>query len=196
VVAGHRGSLGSNALGATEPMKWLLALLVVVAIALVLVAVVLRSKKSSSDGVWPFFAKKLLTAPEQVLYFRLLKALPDHIVLAQVQLSRMLGVKRGTKYQSWLNRISQMSADFVICGKDATVLAVIELDDASHHSDRRKAADAKKGRALSAAGIKLVRWEVRALPDDLSIRTALLRGPALNPDSSPTVLGRGPLGHD
>src|SRR6266513_1221013 len=155
-------------------MKWILAVLFVVVLAIAIIAFILRSKRSESDGTWPFFAKKPLTAPEQILYFRLLKALPDHIVLAQVQLSRMLGVKKGNNYQSWLNRISQMSADFVICGKDATVFAVIELDDASHQSDPRKSADKKKGRALSAAGIKLVRWQARDLPDDATIRGALL----------------------
>ena len=93
----------------------------------------------------------------------------------------MLGVKRGSTYQSRLNRISQMSADFVICGKDATVLAVIELDDASHQSDRRKVADAKKDHALSAADIKLVRWEAPELPDDATIRRSLLPYPLAQP---------------
>src|SRR6266550_4527355 len=163
-------------------MKWIFAVLIVVVLVIAIIAFVLRSKSSASDGTWPFFAKKLLTAPEQILYFRLLKALPDHIVLAQVQLSRMLGVKKGSDFQSWLNRISQMSADFVICGKDATVLAVIELDDTSHQSDRRKAADEKKAHALSAAGIKLVRWQARDLPDDATIRSALLANSAFNAD--------------
>ena len=165
---------------AIGPMKWILAALVLLAIAFGIVAVVLRSKKRASDGVLPFFAKKPLTPPEQILYFRLVKALPDYIVLAQVQLSRMLGVKKGNDYQSWLNRISQMSADFVVCGKDATVLAVIELDDASHQSDRRKAADDKKDRALGAAGIRVVRWQARELPDDSTIRSSVLPTPALN----------------
>jgi very-short-patch-repair endonuclease len=185
-----------GAFGGNAPMKWLLAVLVVLALALVFVAVVVRAKKSASDGVWPFFAKKPLSAPEQVLYFRLVKALPDHIVLAQVQLSRMLGVKRGNNYQSWLNRISQMSADFVICGKDATVLAVIELDDASHRSGRRMKADAKKGRALSAAGIKLVRWEAHELPDDATIRSSLLPNLSLNPAPLLGTNTRRPLGVD
>jgi len=52
-----------------------------------------------------------------VLYFRLVRALPESVVLAQVQLSRFLGVKKGSDYQSWLNRINQMSADFVVCAK-------------------------------------------------------------------------------
>jgi hypothetical protein len=90
-------------------MKWLLAGFVVLAIMLAVVAVVLRLKKGASDGTGPYFAKKPLTPPEQVLYFRLLNALPDHMVLAQVQLSRLLGVKKGNDYRSWLNRINQMS---------------------------------------------------------------------------------------
>ena len=52
-----------------------------------------------------------------MLYFRLVRALPDSIVLAQVQLSRFLGVKKVGDSQSWLNRINQMSADFVVCAK-------------------------------------------------------------------------------
>src|SRR5438477_10838624 len=112
-------------------MKWILSVLIIVVVTIAIISLIRRPKNGGSDGIWPFFAKKPLTVPEQILYFRLLKALPEHIVLAQVQLSRMLGVKKGTNYQSWLNRISQMSADFVICAKDATVLAVIELDDAS-----------------------------------------------------------------
>ena len=155
-----------------------LAVLIVAVLAIAVITLILRSRRSESDGTWPFFAKK----PEQILYFRLMKALPDHIVLAQVQLSRMLGVKKGNNYQSWLNRISQMSADFVICAKDATVLVVIEVDDASHHSDRRKAADEKKGRALSAAEIKLLRWQARDLPDDTIIRSALLANSTFNAD--------------
>jgi very-short-patch-repair endonuclease len=155
-------------------LKWMLAVLVIVVVALAIAAVLVRSKRAASDGPWPFFAKKPLTQPEQVLYFRLVRALPESIVLAQVQLSRLLGVKKRADYQSWLNRISQMSADFVVCAKDASVLAVIELDDASHQSERRKAADEKKTRALEAAGIKLVRWNVRELPDDPEIRASLL----------------------
>jgi very-short-patch-repair endonuclease len=161
-------------------IKWLYALIVVLAIALAVAAALRHSRRGTAEGAWPFFAKKPLTAPEQVLYFRLVKALPEHIVLAQVQLSRLLGVKKGDDYQSWLNRISQLSADFVVCAKDATVLAVVELDDASHQTDRGRAADERKNRALEAAGVRLIRWHVSELPDDLAIRTSLLRNPTFN----------------
>jgi hypothetical protein len=161
-------------------MKWLLAVVVLFAVALLVAAALRRTKRSNAEGVWPFIAKKVLSPPEQVLYFRLLHALPDHIVLAQVQLSRVLGVRKGNNYQTWLNRINQLSADFVVCAKDATVLAVVELDDASHQSERRREADARKTRAVEAAGLKLVRWSVSALPDDTAIRSTVLPNPTFN----------------
>jgi Protein of unknown function (DUF2726) len=123
---------------------------------------------------WPFYAKKALTPPEQILYFRLVKALPDHIVLAQVQCSRVLGVKTGFNFNEWNNRINRMSYDFVICQKDATVVAAIELDDATHQSARRAATDAKKNRATEAAGILLVRWDALNMPDERAIAALLL----------------------
>lgn len=134
-----------------------------------------KAKKGIFIGKpWPFYAKRPLSLPEQVLYFRLIHALPDHIVLAQVQLSRVLGVKKGYHYQSWLNRIHRMSADFVICHKDASILAVIELDDASHQHPDRQAADIKKEAALNAANIKMVRWHAKTLPDVSAIQASLL----------------------
>lgn len=130
-------------------------------------------KEDYGNKPWPFYAKKPLSQPEQVLYFRLIQALPDHIILSQVQLSRLLGVKKGNNYQSWLNRINRMSADFVVCNKDSSIAAVIELDDASHNSKDRRAADEKKDKALKAAEIKIIRWQVKSIPDITAIQAAI-----------------------
>lgn len=147
----------------------------IVAILLIVLAFALLKKKGAGeDGEWPFYPRKLLSPPEQVLYFRLAKALPDHIILAQVQLSRLLGAKKGNNYQAWSNRINRMSADFVVCNKDSSILAVIELDDSSHAAEKRQVADAKKDKALSSAGIKIHRWNVKMIPDEAGIRSALL----------------------
>jgi len=126
---------------------------------------------ADDDTPWPFYPKRPLSQPEQVLYHRLVAALPEHIVLAQVQLSRVMGVKKGFYARGWLNRINRMSFDFVVCLKDSTVMAAIELDDRSHESDRVEA-DVKKSRAASSAGIRLVRWNVKGLPDSDDIRHA------------------------
>lgn len=125
-------------------------------------------------GPWPFYVKRPLSKPEQVLLHRLIRALPDHIVLAQVQVSRVLGVKKGANFHAWNNRINRLSYDFLVCGKDATVVAAIELDDSSHESAARVTTDAKKTRATNDAGLRLIRWHVRSLPTEEAIRAELL----------------------
>jgi very-short-patch-repair endonuclease len=151
-------------------------MLLVIAIIVAVVAVFLIAKPQSdgTDEAWPFYAKKPLSQPEQVLYFRLVQALPEHIILAQVQLSRLLGVKKGNNHQAWLNRINRMSADFVVCNKDSSIVAVIELDDATHSKEDRQAADAKKDKALSSAGIRVVRWQAKAIPDIAAIQSTIM----------------------
>ena len=96
----------------------------------------------------------------------------DRIVLAQVQLSQVLGVKKGFNVRAWNNRINRMSLDFLVCLKDATIVAAVELDDKTHDKASRIEADAKKEKALSAAGVAIVRWHVSGLPDAAAIRQA------------------------
>ncbi len=144
----------------------------------IIVAWLIFGKANGTDAGWteedwPYYAKQLMSRPEQALYFRLLRALPDQIILAQVQLSRILGVKKGYSFKSWYNRINRMSADFVVCSKDSRVIAVIELDDSSHWTSERRLADSKKDKALTSAGIPIVRWKVGALPDEQTIKSTI-----------------------
>lgn len=176
----ERGSLKSKAPSFNFPNSTNMKILLIALALLAIVAIIfakLKQRSGLGDGevAWPFYAKKPLTQPEQVLYHRLVSALPDHIVLAQVQLSRILGVKQGNNFHEWNNRINRMSLDFVICGKDSSIIAAIELDDKTHEKASRKEADDKKNKALSSAGVKLVRWQVNALPDDAAIRLALAK---------------------
>lgn len=143
-------------------------------------ALLLLARRSvSTRGEWPFYARRPLSQPEQVLYHRLVAALPERIVLAQVQVSRVLGVKKGFNFHEWNNRINRMSYDFVVCAKDCGVLAVVELDDKSHEAESRRKADAKKDRASAAAGIRVIRWNVTALPDQAAIREAFSEMPSI-----------------
>lgn len=165
-----------------------IVLLLVVVITVFAFLAFLKAKRQGgvSDEVWPFYAKKPLSQPEQVLYFRLVQALPEHIVLAQVQLSRLLGVKKGNNYQSWSNRINRMSADFVVCSKDSSIVAVIELDDATHQKEDRQAADTKKDKALASANIRIIRWQVKAIPDVNTIQSTFAPNPSFKRDAALT----------
>jgi very-short-patch-repair endonuclease len=152
-------------------MKSILPLLIV--LMAIMFFLKIKVKNEIDNRTWPFYAKKILTQPEQVLYFRLIEALPEHVILAQVQLSQILGVKRGNNYQSWLNRINRMSADFVVCNKDSSIVAIIELDDSTHLRRNRQIADAKKDKALESADVRIIRWNVKSIPDISTIQNHL-----------------------
>jgi very-short-patch-repair endonuclease len=160
----------------------ILALLLLFVLLAVVVLVVLKKlgAQGGVNGPWPFYAKRLLSPPEQVLYHRLVRALPEHIVLAQVQVSRVLGVKKGFKFHEWNNRINRLSYDFVVCGKDSTVLGAIELDDKSHESTSRTETDNKKDRATTSAGLRILRWHVKSLPDEAAIKSAFTDQPPVH----------------
>jgi very-short-patch-repair endonuclease len=88
-------------------------------------------------------------------------------------MSRFLAVRRGHNARAWYNRINRMSVDFLVCTKDASVVAAVELDDASHQHPDRASADAKKELALNAAGVRLLRWNVSAMPDAAAIQRSI-----------------------
>lgn len=151
-------------------------LILVAALIFMAIAVLLKKRiEEGVGGVMPAFKrKKPLTQPEEVLYHRLVEALPEYVVLAQVQLTALMSV-RGRGQQTWFNKISRKSVDYVICLKDFTVVAALELDDKSHEKEARMAADADKDRAFEAAGIKLLRLKGMELPNVEVLRMMIQR---------------------
>jgi very-short-patch-repair endonuclease len=156
------------------PIFALLVGLVLVAAALSVLAAKFKPRDGSLAKPWPLEAKRqLLTEPERALYQRLVQTLPNQIVLAQVQLLQVLQFQRGRRSQGIFNRISQLSLDFLILNPDTSLVAAIELDDATHSRADRRQADARKSHALQSAGVALIRWNVKSLPDAAAILAAL-----------------------
>lgn len=145
-------------------------LIVVVAVLLLLAARKSSARRKIADEEWPVYADTPLSLPEQSFYFRLKQALPEHVVFAQMQYSQFISIKPGSEHwQAWRNRLSQKSADFVICDKSMAVQAVIELDDATHARADRRESDRVKEAALKAAGIRLIRCQAKNLPEESAI---------------------------
>lgn len=156
-----------NTHGAVLISAGILGLLVVLAIAI--------RMRSSGMSSWPFYQKRPMTQAEQMLYFRLVKALPDHLVLAKVHLESFLGVKKGYRASSWSRRIGRSSVDFLVCTRDATIVVAIDLDGKTPETPKRQAENRRKDLALASAGIKLVRWHVRSMPTETAIRDMLIQ---------------------
>jgi len=121
-----------------------------------------------------FFGKVPLIRTEQVLFHRLVEALPNCVILAQVPISQLVGIDQGVHWEGWFNKLSRKNADFVVCLKDFTVVCVIDLDDRTRERADGKRSDDDKDTALTGAGIKILRWKVADMPDVDTIRKTFL----------------------
>jgi hypothetical protein len=136
-----------------------------------------RGRRRQGMDHWPVFPKKVLSPVEQQLYQRLIRAFPDHVVLAQVAFSQLFGVKKGENFTGIWNRYNRLTADFVLCHKDFRIAAILELDDRSHDHPSRMDADRRKTAICEAAGVALHRLNVNPLPNESELRALLNLSP-------------------
>ena len=173
-----------------------LALALAAALMLLLTVLAARRRRDSArpnrhaapDTVTPRFlpqAVRVLAVAERQALALLREAMPGFLVLAQVPLARFLRVDSGQS--RWLQQVSGMSADLLVCDSGSRVLVVVNVrsPNASEHSRRRHD---RMSRLLKAAGIKLMSWNERALPDAASIRAQML--PLLSPQSGTAAARR------
>lgn len=126
--------------------------------------------------VWPFVPMLFMTNSEVRFFAILQEAIPEHFIFAQVQLSRLIVSTDKADKGFWFNRICRMSADYVLVHRDAqTILAVIELDDWTHDKPERQRADQKKTKAIESAGLPLIRFDGRRMPNATQLRQEILR---------------------
>jgi hypothetical protein len=151
-------------------MSWLVLLALLVAIA---VAIGMAKSRLNAPPSGGYRARKPLSEPEQVLFWRLKEAMPECVVLSQVSFSRFIepaAVGRGTR-QALFNRISRKTVDFFICLPDFTLVAAVELDDRSH----RGSLDAERDAILESAGVPILRMNVRDIPSVEQLRVMLTK---------------------
>lgn len=120
----------------------------------------------------------IMTKTEVKFFNKLEKAVPEYLIFGQVQLSRLIVPHTDSKadQQYWFNRICRMSVDYVLIDIDChTVLVAIELDDWSHDSAGRQRQDHKKDKALTSAGIPILRFHCESLPTVRTLRKQILK---------------------
>ncbi|MDO4222454.1 MAG: DUF2726 domain-containing protein [Acinetobacter sp.] len=140
-------------------MNWVL----VIAIVLICIGLLLFIPRKPKRN--PVVAKRILTEHEQKMFTLLQTALPQHIILAQVAFSAFMTAD-GFASRSVFNR---KMADFVILNQQFDVIAIIELDDASHIG--REHIDAERDALIRQAGYAILRYaqlpDVRQIRDDV-----------------------------
>ena len=120
-----------------------------------------------------FFAGPPLTRREQILHRRLAHLYPNHVIFTHVALSQFIDViARGPERHSKQSRFDQYIADFVLCRRDLSIVAVIELDDATDPPLNCREADAYE-KAVESAGLRLVRIGAGPLPSQAELQQIL-----------------------
>lgn len=147
-------------------MLWI----IVIGIFIIGIIFFLASQKGNKKGTrQPIKAKRILTMNEQPTFLRLKEALPEpnYFVLAQVSFSAFMTAK-GYATRNLFNR---KIADFVVLDKNFNVIAIIELDDASHKGKEHK--DAERDALIAEAGYKIIRYkrtpEINQIITDLNL---------------------------
>lgn len=110
-------------------------------------------------------ARQPLTFREQAMFNRLKETFPELNVLAQVAFSALLDARS----RAVRNTFDRKVADFVLASKAFEVLAVIELDDASHIG--RLSQDMARDAMLAAVGYRTLRFN--HVPDAEDLRAAV-----------------------
>lgn len=159
-------------------MKWQFTAMLLLFVAIASIAVATKAPQRKRQKPWAKASP--LTKREQPMYFRLIEAFPDHIVLAQVAFSALLD----SKSPAIRNTFDRKVADFVVCSKGFTVLAVIELDDSTH--DGRELQDAARAALLTEAGYRVLRY--RTVPDASKLQADLAEVPPEDGKIEPTFL--------
>lgn len=155
-------------------MGTLIALIAAIAAVLVITAVKNASTPATgSRKQGSTIRRKMpLTKNEQPMYFRLVEAFPEHVVLAQVAFSALITTAR----QATRNRFDRKVADFVICKKAFEVLAIVELDDSSHQ--RKDEKDAERDKLLTEAGHRVFRY--KHVPNKEVVRNEIIGNEQVN----------------
>lgn len=143
-------------------------------VAVLVVTVVFALVKKAQK--WPYYVVPVMSNIEKKFYYQLVKAFPHYHILAQVQLSRVIHPPKNRHEYKWLNKIWRMSLDYVILDSHLDTLVVIELDDRSHLTQKRKEADERKNKALKAAGLRLIRIKTNSIPTLDELKYLVNRG--------------------
>jgi hypothetical protein len=118
---------------------------------------------------WPPQAVRVMTLGERQAFEVLRRALPGHVVLSQVPLSRFISVPTRNPYQQWLQRAGRLAVDVLVCDFSSRAVAAIEVRTAEE-SERSAQRHQRLMEVLRAAGVVVYEWNEDNLPSIAEVR--------------------------
>ncbi|MCA9373355.1 DUF2726 domain-containing protein [Candidatus Woesebacteria bacterium] len=135
-----------------------LLLSVVVGLALVAKVLINLISDKQSQNNFPYTKKESVMTPSEQKYFRKLEQqhAQTHFIFCQVALGRIINTTDQKNFYTYWNKINKKSIDFVLVDKRTLqTVKLIELNDYSHNSLKRKQRDEYLQKICEAAGVEL-----------------------------------------
>jgi hypothetical protein len=123
-----------------------------------------REQGLDTVQAWPPQAVRVMTLGERQAYEVLKRALPGHVILAQVPLSRFISVPTRNPYQMWLQRAGRLAVDLLVCDYSSRAVAAVEVRTADE-SRRSAKRHERLVQVLRAAGVQVFEWDEDSLPE-------------------------------
>jgi hypothetical protein len=125
-----------------------------------------------------------MTLGERQAYETLKRALPGHVILAQVPLSRFISVPTRNPYQLWLQRAGRLAVDLLVCDFSSRAIAAVEVRTAEE-SQRAAKRHRRLAEVLRAAGVTVHEWNEDDLPSISEVREIFMPQGAVRDDEAP-----------
>ena len=122
---------------------------------------------------WPPQAVRVMTLGERQAYEVLKRALPGHVILSQVPLSRFISVPTRNPYQMWLQRAGRLAVDLLVCDYSSRAVAAVEVRSADE-SKRSAKRHQRLVQVLRAAGVQVLEWDEENLPAVVDARDVFI----------------------
>jgi hypothetical protein len=126
-------------------------------------ATVVRDDSLDTVQAWPPQAVRVMTLGERQAFEVLRRALPGHVILSQVPLSRFISVPTRNPYNLWLQRAGRLAVDVLVCDFSSRAVAAIEVRTADE-SQRAARRHQRLIDVLRAASVTVYEWNEDDLP--------------------------------
>ncbi len=128
-----------------------------------------REEGLDTIQAWPPQAVRVMTLGERQAYEVLKRALPGHVILSQVPLSRFISVPTRNPYTLWLQRAGRLAVDLLVCDYSSRAVAAVEVRTADE-SKRSAKRHERLVQVLRAAGVQVLEWDEDNLPEVVDAR--------------------------
>jgi hypothetical protein len=133
-----------------------------------------REEGLDTIQAWPPQAVRVMTLGERQAYEILKRALPGHVILSQVPLSRFISVPTRNPYQLWLQRAGRLAVDLLVCDYSSRAVAAVEVRTADE-SKRSAKRHQRLVEVLRAAGVQVLEWDEDNLPEVTDARELFIQ---------------------